>query len=270
MQNNCVYLFRDSKKGRVHYIGRGASVERALNHTSTTHNPGLASLIASGGYVVEVSGPYTAAEATAVEAALIAAIGHTPRNSLCNRREESSGTFRPLGVPPEYADRQAQRFDLSQLGRRTGGVLVVRIGPDAFADRGRPKLNPLEPDPSVIADNIVRWWDLGPLMQMWRGRVEEIPAVVLGAAGPPHHRYVPGALDIDRAALATTQPSSSGQYEIPLLAGHPDYVQDGDLDAAALRGCLIDGALFAQFRSDHIIWVDGEGTTRYATSPHLR
>jgi len=202
-----------------------------------------------------------------VEAALIAALGATPRVELFNRREEVSELFRPLGIPVGLGLRQKERVTLSEIGRRVGGALVVRIGPGRFGDQDRAKFDPLAPSDSVIAENVVRWWDLCPLLAAWRQRPQEVPHVILGAAGPPNHRYIPAAMLIDRVALAALE-LDARVAQVPVQADLA-RLREADLDAGELRGCIIADALFGRLRVDHVIWVDAQGALRYATSPRM-
>lgn len=264
--SSCVYLYRDST-GKPRYVGRGDSVQRALDHTSGSHNPDLAELIESDKYTVEVAGPYSPDQAVAVESALIAVLRTTPRLHLLNRREETGETFRPLGVPAGLSARQSQLLSMSEIGQRAGGALIVRIGPKKFTDGTRAKFDPLSPADRVIAENTVRWWHLAPLLEHWHTEPEDVPNVILGAAGPPAHRYIPAALTIDRGVLAAQTSNPEGdQVPVALDVTQPD---DADLDAAGLRGCIVTDALFGRMRQDHVIWVDSQGTVRYATSPRL-
>ena len=104
--------------------------------------------------------------------------------------------FRPLGLPTELAGRAAQEpLTLQEVGRRTGGALIVRnsFGADPLSD-GRPRLDPVHPDNAVIRHNIVREWQLSRLVPTWRANPHDRPHVILGATGPLSHRYVAGSL----------------------------------------------------------------------------
>ena len=50
-----VYLYRDLE-GRPVYVGRGAEISRAEDHTLGTHNPGPAELIAKDEYMLRSPG----------------------------------------------------------------------------------------------------------------------------------------------------------------------------------------------------------------------
>jgi hypothetical protein len=122
----CVYLYRRGEA--IIYIGRGASPQRALDHTSGSHNAQLAEIIRGGNYEIEIAGPYPRYEiAEQVEAALISALTppgrHTPVNGVAGAGEK----FRPLGVPAAFADRQLlPPLTIGEVGALTGGALIVR------------------------------------------------------------------------------------------------------------------------------------------------
>lgn len=185
----CVYLYRGQGSAQIRYVGKGASPERALQHTGGSHNPGLRALIETGEYVLEVAGPYPSpAEAALVEAALISALSRSgTQAALVNEAAGAGPKFRPLGVPGELADRPLQPpLTLGELGRITGGALVVRnsFGPD-LAD-GRPRLDPFsQQQDDVIVDNLVRSWLLERVLPAWVTDPSSRPFVLLGAAGPP-------------------------------------------------------------------------------------
>lgn len=52
----CVYLYR--YRGTIVYVGRGTSPQRALDHTTGSHNAELEKLILGREYEIEVAGPY--------------------------------------------------------------------------------------------------------------------------------------------------------------------------------------------------------------------
>lgn len=252
----CVYLYRSTRDQRIRYVGRGASPARAVGHTGGTHNPGLARLIESGAYTIEIAGPYTSArDAALVEAALLSALRlKTADADLTNRVAGDGPRFRPLGVPHNFADRLAlPPLSVSEIGRITGGALLVRNSFGNDLEPGRPRLDPVNPQDSIVRENIRRYWLLEPVRPGWIARPASAPRVLIGAAGPPTHRYIAGAALIDIKRLATTP-----DREVPLIKD-----ESADLDACKLRGRLIFDLRFDQGRQSHFIWVDGRGVRRY-------
>jgi hypothetical protein len=79
------------------------------------------------------------------------------------------------------------------------------------------------------------------------------PKVILSAAGPIKHRFVPGSSFIDKARIGTGDPT-----EVPLA--RPLH-----LDACELRGRMLSGVKFDLGRQSHFIWVTGDGTVAYNT-----
>lgn len=253
MSNAYVYIFRGAQQG-IAYVGRGGKTERPEQGVTGSHNDGLRRLIDSGHFSLEVAGPYDERTAAAVEAALISALAVPATPHLVNEVPGNGPKFAPLGVPVELADRLTMPpLSLADLGRRTGGVLLVRLASGgAFkSDELRAKFDPADPDDQVIGENIRRWWWLRTLFGEWQ-QSGAWPTVIAGLAGPPRRRYIAGALEIVPNGSWTT---SGPGYEAPVVGGN--------VDVHGLRGRLVTGALFSQIRTGLFIWVDGSGVVRY-------
>lgn len=254
--DHCVYLYRDPKSQKIVYVGRGASPGRAVQHTGGSHNPGLRAIIDEGEYSVELAGPYSSAEAAAaVEAALISALRlPTTQAALTNAAQGDGPRFRPFGVPADYADRLLlPPLAVTEVGVITGGALIVRNSFGGELAPGRPRLDPLHPQDDVIAENLWRYWLLARLVPGWVSDPSTCPKVILSAAGPIRHRFVPGASFIDTALFGTGDPR-----EVPL-------VRPLDLDACELRGRMLSGLKFDLGRQSHFLWVTGDGAVAYDT-----
>ncbi|WP_299039993.1 hypothetical protein [uncultured Pseudokineococcus sp.] len=251
----CVYLYRSTGGAQIRYVGRGASPDRALQHTGGSHNEGLRTLIESGNYTLEVAGPYAStSEAALVEAALISALKRSgTQAALTNLAPGAGPSFRPLGVPGHLAERPLRDpLTVADVGRRTGGALLVRNAFGADLSDGRPRLDPLsQQQDDVIVDNVTHTWLLQRLAPAWEADPDSRPRALVGCAGPLAHRYVPGALHVDVGRLC----------EDPSTGVVPTTSKD--LDAYDLRGRRITGARFDRGRFQHLIWVDGTGTVRY-------
>jgi hypothetical protein len=249
----CVYLYR--RRGVIVYVGRGASPQRALDHTSGSHNAQLEQLIRSGDYEIQIAGPYPDYQtAMQVEAALISAMAPAGRHELVNDLAGDGEKFRPLGVPASFADRQLlPPLSLTDLAQLTSGALIVR---NAYGDElspGRPRLDPLNPDTAVLIDNLRHSWYMAPMHDQWKAEPDLKPRIALSAAGPLRHRYIAAAVPIQRDALGIGPAD-----EIPLQVDAAP-----DLDACGLRGRLLDGVRFTRMRHTHIIWIDKSGTIRW-------
>lgn len=249
----CVYLYRREGSPQVRYVGRGATPDRALQHTGGSHNPGLRELIEEGEYVVEVAGPYrSTAEAALVEAALISALSRGGTQAALENKAAGSGPkFRPLGVPGDLAERTLMpTLTLANIGKATGGALLVRNSSGADLSDGRPRLDPLSPQQDdVIRDTLVKYWRLERLTPVWASEPGSRPYALLGCAGPLAHRYVAGAVLIARDVLCD-EPTQ----EVTTM--------DAGLDAFSMRGRRVD-VKFGQGKHQHFVWVDGAGVVRY-------
>lgn len=253
---HCVYLYRDPKSQKIVYVGRGATPGRAVQHTGGSHNLALRAIIDEGGYSVELAGPYDTAEAAvAVEAALISALRMpTAQAALTNAAQGDGPRFRPFGVPADYADRLLlPPLTVARIGVITGGALIVRNSFGGDLAPGRPRLDPLHPQDDVIAENLWRYWLLARLVPGWVSDPSTCPKVILSAAGPIRHRFVPGSSFIDTARIGTGDPK-----EVPL-------VQPLDLDACNLRGRMLSDVKFDLGRQSHFMWVTADGTVAYDT-----
>lgn len=251
----CVYLYRSATSSTIRYVGRGATPDRAASHTGATHNADLAAFIEAGDYSLEIAGPYESVGVAAhVEAGLISALGlESDKASLVNRVAGDGLRFVPFGVPSLFADRKLQpALTAEELGRLTGGALIVRNSFGGDLEDGRPRLSAFgETRDEVVVDNIVRHWRLDLVADEWKRDPDSKPYIVVGAAGPVRHRYVPGALRIDRTRLG-----QDPVREVPLADAE-------DLDALNLRGRLLADVKFRLYPQDHFIWVDGEGHVRH-------
>ena len=249
--NHVVYLYR-AGTGRIFYVGRGVSPARAEDIAA--HNPRVLKTIQQDtDYTIEVAGTYDYATAARVEAALISAI---TLDKLDNEIRGDGPQFTPLGVDVSLGHRLTEpALTLAQLGITTGGVLLVYLSQARVfrSDTDRLKFDPAAVNDAVVAENIVRWWDLAKLVTSWR---EESgwPCVLAGVTGPPRRRYVAGALPI--APNKPWTPNTDGHHEVPVESW-------GEVDAADLRGRLVGGALFDRARTDLFIWIDGQGHIRH-------
>jgi len=254
--DHCVYLYRAPTTQKIVYVGRGATPGRAVQHTGGSHNPGLSAIIDTGDYSVELAGPYQTPEAAAaVEAALISALRlPTSQAALTNAAHGDGPRFRPFGVPSDYSDRLLlPPLTVAEIGVMTGGALIVRNSFGGELAPGRPRLDPLHPQDDVIAENLRRYWLLQRLVPGWVADPTTCPKVILSAAGPPKHRFVPGASLIDVARIGTGDPK-----DVPLA-------EPLALDAFDLRGRMLSGVRFDLGRQSHFMWVTADGTLAYDT-----
>jgi len=211
---------------------------------------------------VEAAGPYDdEAVARAVEEALISVLGVSATPRLADQTPGDGPRFAPLGVPVGLADRiTLPPLSIEELGafvdkKLQGGVLLVRLasGGSFKNDEKRQKFDPAHPDDATVFENTVRWWWLDALVKQWEAVPDEVPAVVVGLAGPTDRRYVAAAVELDRTAAWDS--STYPDYQVP--------AKSSDIDAGGLRGRLVTGAMFNQTKAGHFIWVDRTGTVRH-------
>jgi hypothetical protein len=144
----------------------------------------------------------------------------------------------------------------------SGGALLVYLSAGDFLRDGRRKFNAALPSDSDAVSNIEKSWDLSGLMGGWLARPQTIPRVVVGVHGKPSHRFIVGALEIDRQRIGDignrrfadqwTRP----RWRVPL-------VDQRELDVAALRGRRVSDIQFGRFSHQLHIWVDGNGRRRH-------
>jgi len=253
-QQNYVYLYRTLTGGAM-YVGYGHNVERALTHSGGSHNHPLQEWLSRNDFDLRIAGPYSSeTEAKAVEAALISAL--KPRFNVA---PGDGPQFVPVGVPSDLWERpQAAPASLGEIGRITGGALLVYLAAGDFLSDGRKKFNAAMPSDGDAVSNIQGVWDLDSLLGGWRSDPDGGPKVLLGIHGPVKHRFVVGALDIDarRWGAAELRAEERRRWRVPLI-------DTSNLDACELRGRRVEGVRFGQFSHQLHIWVDADGEVRH-------
>lgn len=248
-----VYLYR-SLSGVPKYVGYGMNVDRSLSHAGHSHNDDLRRWLERGDFNLTVAGPYRdAAEGKHVEAALISAL-----NPEFNRSPGEGPRFLPLGVPPELGERPTESpLTLAEIGRVTGGALLVYLAPGDFLRDGRKKYDPAAVNDEVVVANIEGFWDLARHREEWTAATG--PKVLVGIHGKNvKHRFVAGACRIDttRWFADELEVPERHRWRVPLVSRH-------ELDVERLRGRRVEGVKFGQFSWQLHIWVDGDGNQRH-------
>lgn len=229
-----VYLYRD-QSGKARYVGYGQDSERALSHLAQTHNLALETLLQDENLKLEIAGPFDSREtAMAVETALISAL----RPDANIAPGHANHRFRPIGVPPQFAERFAQgplsRDDLlARLSSHDSpSFLCVLIQNVDFDDgeggvrRGYEPANPLKDD--ELLERVTRWWPIRRKREMWAENSQQSPAILLGVHGKPGAQFIIASILTDRRGWRL-QPDSEARLEVPTLS-------TPNLDAAELRG----------------------------------
>jgi hypothetical protein len=253
-----VYLYR-ALNGDPVYVGYGQTVQRALSHTGSSHNCQLKEWLANGKFDLQVAGPYrNEVEAKAVESALISSL-----KPKFNNAPGDGPKFLPVGVPSHLWERpRLPELSLSQIGRITGGALLVYLSPGDYLRDGRKKFDPAAPSDAVAVSNIEKNWDLQSLVEQWRSSPASIPRVIVGIHGRVNHRFIAGALEIDRNSLCDARHKRRAdrwprpRWKVPL-------VDREELDVNELRGRRVKDIKFGQFSHQLHIWVDGRGQRRH-------
>jgi hypothetical protein len=120
-----------------------------------------------------------------------------------------------------------------------GGALIVYITSAKTMKDGRPKYDPAHPDPEVVAIDVEGWWQLERHLKEWTTHPDRSPRVLVGAYGPPKHRFVIGAYRIAANEWnADTHPKGK-LVKVPVQ-------NRSDADVSQLLGRRIDGLLFGR------------------------
>jgi hypothetical protein len=269
-----VYLCR-TPSGAPKYVGYGRHLARALSHAEHSHNERLREWLRVGRFDLTVSGPYRdEAEAKAVEAALISALGPE-----FNVAPGDGPRFLPVGVPPALAERTAQpALADRELGILTGGALVVYLAPGDFLSDGRRKYDAADPRDADVLATMRGYWDLGKHVSVWAAQPHSGPQVLMDRLGERADAHGTSA------CAAPPRRSRARQERGPPLrswrrcdrhdqVGRPGSVvpdwrrwevplrEPIDLDVADLRGRRVAGLRFGQSSWQLHKWIDPRGWT---------
>ena len=100
------------------------------------------------------------------------------------------------------------------------------------------------------------------MIEKWKSKPESAPKVLIGIHGKVQHRFIVGALEIDRERLSDpefiryAQRWSRPRRQVPL-------VNELNLDRNELRGRRVEGIKFGSFSHQLHIWVDKNGRKRH-------
>ena len=240
-----VYLYKDSKNGKVKYVGRGAKITRATAHQLRSHNKELEAWLTKQTFKLEIAGPFeNELTSKAVESALISS--HSP--TFNKRQEASKFIFRPVGVPDKYVTRlQKPPLTKDEIFKgSTTKIILVRITDKDFHDRvGYNQVSP--PGDEEVAARVEKYWQLGreDLLENWKANKHESPTLLLGIFGSPGNQIIIASLEIDCNQWANVDVQKNKLIAIPLKSSQ-------NLDKYGLRGyglCQTAEIRFGRFKS---------------------
>jgi hypothetical protein len=257
-KRNFVYLY-SSSKGKPMYVGYGSTAQRALSHSSNSHNDNLEHWLKRGDFDLRIAGPYVSEkEAKVVEAALISSLH--PRFNVA---PGDGPKFLPVGVPAHLWERPAMKpLTLRELGIKGKGALLVYLSPGDYLRDGRRKFDPALPSDRTAFKNIEKNWDLTSLIDIWCHRPDLMPRTILGIHGKVRHRFVVGSFEIDRERLCDPRNRRYAD-RWPRARWRVPMVDSTNLDHAELRGRRVEKVVFGQFSHQLHIWVDANGIRRH-------
>jgi predicted GIY-YIG superfamily endonuclease len=219
------YIYKKPDSGKILYVGYATDASRAF---TDGHNELIREFVASGAqYEIHISGPYRDEdEARNVEAALVSVL-----KPEFNQIEQSGSRFLPLGVPPELASRRADRvLDPHELGRITGGCIIVYCNLTSQLKSGKRKVSPVLFSDEIILDNISGHWAVKEYIDQWHANPSSSPKCLVAVQGGRQDRIVIGSAFIDQSRWA--------EAEVPEWA--PNLRGIPLLDAFKLRGRVVD------------------------------
>lgn len=242
------YIYRDPTTKKVRYAGYATNSSRAF---TAGHNEKIAELTGSNKALeILISGPYRdEEEARNVESALVSAM-----ELDLNLIQQPGKKFSPLGVPGELGDRRVMPpLDVHDIGRMSGGALVVLCSLTAQLKDPIPKVGPTNFADDIVFGNIQDHWMVSKFMPGWIEDPLTSPKLLVAVQGPAHDRYVIGSAYIDPPGWATTptSPRDKSIHRIPLITSK-------GLDGAELRGRRAS-VKFNAGKANTIMYVDGTG-----------
>ncbi len=248
-----VYIYRDAS-GKTCYVGYGQSNAQAFENMAQTYNKRLRELVNSKSLTLEIAGPFDSqATALAVESALLSAL----LPAVESARGQTIHRFRPLGVPPQYAERVAMApltsDDLIEIldAQNSPSFLCVHlanidfVGADGIARRGYDPANP--PSDEEIANRVKGWWRLETKLAEWQRHPMQSPAILLAIHGDIDNQFVFASLATDRDSWdkAARDAADETLYEVPVK-------ENLGLDVAGVRGRRIARKVGLKFNADGV------------------
>jgi len=242
------YVYRRPENGKILYVGYATDASRAY---TDGHNLQVSKYVNSGQkYEINISGPYRdEEEARNVEAALVSIL-----QPEFNQIDQPGNRFRPLGIPQEFSGRRLEApLDVHELGRLTGGCIVVFCNLTSQLKSGKAKVGPTSFSDDVVLENVKGHWAVKKFIPRWSEVPNESPKFLVAVQGPVTDRIVIASAQIREGGWAETPtaPWDPHLYEIPMLSGT-------GLDGLSLRGRRVD-IKFGAGTANSTMVVDGAG-----------
>lgn len=242
------YIYRRPENGRILYVGYATDASRAY---TDGHNDLIMSYVGSGQkYEISISGPYRDEdEARNIEAALVSVL-----RPEFNQIDQPGNRFRPLGIPQEFSSRRLiPPIDIHDLGRLTGGCIVVFCNLTSQLKSGKAKVGPTSFSDDVILENIKGHWAVKKFIPTWSETPTDSPSYLVAVQGPVNDRIVIASVEIQKDGWAQTPsaPWAPNLFEVPISPSD-------ELDMMNLRGRCVD-IKFGAGTANSTMVVDGSG-----------
>ena len=153
-----------------------------------------------------------------------------------------------------------ESLSISEIGRITGGALLVYLARDTIFDDERTTFDPGLPLDRDAVSNIEKRWDIGSLQEKWKQNPKFAPNILIGIHGAIGHRFIVGSLAIEKTKLGDSRyktfKGNQNRWEVPLT-------NRTELDECELRGRLVTNVKFGRLSHLLHIWVDSNGRVRH-------
>lgn len=247
-ENYFCYIYTKPDSGKVLYVGYATDASRAY---TDGHNEHIMKFVDSGQpFNISISGPYRdEEEARNVEAALVSAL-----NPEFNQIDQPGNRFRPLGVPQQLSSRRtAAMLDAHEIGRLTGGCIIVFCNLTSQLKSGEKKVGPTTFSDDVVVENIKGHWAVKKFISTWAENPVTSPKHLVAVQGPVKDRIVIASVKINGKGWAQTPaaPWDPNLHEVPLHV-------EPELDALGLRGRRVN-IKFGAGTPNCTMVVDGSG-----------
>lgn len=165
----------------------------------------------------------------------------------------AAGRQRPSAAPRATQNASGPPLSAADIGRATGGALIVYLAAGNDMPDGRLKVNEHRLDDRTVLANMEGVWKIGRFRSLWIADPDRSPRALVGVFGPPHARRIVGStpIDVDEWERANLD-AGYGLFWVPVA-------DRCSLDFCNLQGRPLQGVKFGAFSWQLYIWVDGDG-----------